>query len=355
MPSVWRHLVDFGYGVRSLEYGQALRPMSLESWRKVGQDLVFNLLVLHCAVIAAGAAAYFVVAALAIRRVGLGSSLAAATRSKVLPITVFVGEATAAWLSSPNRGSAFLAPIVPAAIVLAAWSLDKVSAWRPYRYAVDAVICAVAILAFAPRVDLRAALARPWIVNVPGLGPARVADGRGTDELYVLAIQLWNAPYGLAGSQIVQPISRDNGKAWVDLSGETVLRAARIAGPDGVTAIGFRHYLYNINTMTLQSLQDRGRPFLALFVDPFVSGNSVADYVAWLTIGEAAKACLLLTARGDAGEFPPPISGEFVEEAARRVGFAPVETWSTPDARPVTLWRRERGEPHCESTPVPIR
>ncbi len=205
-------------------------------------------------------------------------------------------------VSSPNKGSAFLAPVIPVTLTLAAWSLDGLCAWRACRTATAAFAVAVAILAFLPQLDLTLAIARPWIVEVPGVGPARITDGRSTIQLYVLAVQLWRVPDGLATSQVIQPVNRSDGKAWVDLNGETLSRIGRIAGGGGVTAIGFRHMLYNINTINLQSLRDRARPIAAIFVDPFVSGDSASGYASWLTTGEARLACLLLTASGDAGE-----------------------------------------------------
>jgi hypothetical protein len=355
-PIVFQYLTSYGYGAHSAEYGDPRYTLlnallSLQPWCRLAQDFLFYELLPHCAVIIAGVVAFILIAVLTISRIGIRASLLAGLQSKALPLCVFVLIALAAMASSPNKGSAFLVPAVPVILTLAAWSLDGLCAWRPYRTATAALAIATAILAFAPQLDLTLSIARPWIVNVPGVGPARITDGRGDTQISVLAVLLWRFPDRLATSEVVQPVSRSDNKAWVDLNGETLSRIAKVAGGSGVTALGFRHILYNINTMNLQSLRDRGRPLAAVFVDPFVSGDSASGYVSWLTTGEARLACLLLTASGDAGEIPPPVTSAFVEQAARQAGFAPVDNWSTPDSRLVTLWRRDRGEPQCSASP----
>jgi hypothetical protein len=84
-----------------------------------------------------------------------------------------------------------------------------------------------------------------------------------------------------------------------------------------------------------------GAPPLALVqVEPVVAGDSPEGYLAWLTRGEAAGACRLVTLAGEGGEFRPLVSKPALEQAARDAGFVPVRRWETPDGRDSALWRR---------------
>jgi hypothetical protein len=86
--------------------------------------------------------------------------------------------------------------------------------------------------------------------------------------------------------------------------------------------------------------------------------------VRWLTKGDAASACLLLSATGTIGEFPPLVDSERMKQAAATAGFFPLDQWPLPDGRIVTMWRRHLGLVDCgfsgqqmsergaESTPI---
>jgi len=56
--------------------------------------------------------------------------------------------------------------------------------------------------------------------------------------------------------------------------------------------------------------------------------------------GAAAGACVLLTAKGTAGEFLPIVSEESMRRAADSSGFVVLDRWPLSDGRVVTEWHR---------------
>ena len=75
-------------------------------------------------------------------------------------------------------------------------------------------------------------------------------------------------------------------------------------------------------------------------ISPLEVGPDVSGYEAWLTTGNAAAACVLLTSEGTGGELAPPPDTPNMREAARRTGFVVKESWPTPSGRTVEMWVR---------------
>lgn len=114
------------------------------------------------------------------------------------------------------------------------------------------------------------------------------------------------------------------------------------------TAFGFRHFIYNTNTVGLEQWVTQGMwtPFAA--VDPVDTGDTVTGDVDWLSRGNADDACLLLTSEGDKGYISPLVNQATMTEAARQVGFEPIDNWALPDGQKIVLWRRNSKDLHCD-------
>ncbi|HML07058.1 MAG TPA: glycosyltransferase family 39 protein [Xanthobacteraceae bacterium] len=336
--AVFEYLFSFGYGPRAAEYGAAYS--GLDAWLNTLRVLCNSGVYLpHLLIILAGAAAALsgaLIEALTSRSTALVYRV---VRSRTVPLFIVVAEAWSALASSRDQGSAFFAPIVPAMLVLTAWAFVRISSHQYYRLTVVLLLAAVAIGTSIPFLDLRTPFSAPWIADLPVLGQAVVTDGRGS-------IQRYEAAGRLGPSNVAEPIGPAAGRAWINLSAETAMAISRLAGSNAVTAFGFRHFLYNVNSVNLQQLLSSGTQFGMRQIEPFVTGESIQSYLAWLT-NENVDACVLLTSDKVRGDIPPPINRAYMRQAAEQAGFIPVEDWPTPDGQTITLWQRQPLPANC--------
>jgi hypothetical protein len=329
---VWDYLSSFGYGSRAREYGPAEPFFSRAAWRTTGRYLVNSVHLPYLVLLLVSAATLVAVVVWQARHRGVGPLVVAAARSPLMPSALLVVEGLVALTSSRNKGSAFVAPLIPAMAVGAAWAISRVPV-RPRQVLTAATALVVAVNVVVAS-DLAQALARPRRMTVPELGLVMVTDGRGT-------IQQYEAALDPAVEAVARPLTRREGRVWVAAASDVAALLRANEGATVVTAFGFRHQLLNVNTVQLEQLA-AGEPQLLLTqVAPVATTDTVAGYAGWLSRGgEAAGACNLLTAAGVAHEFPPAVTTARMEEAAAQVGFVVTEQWSLPDDRVVTLWRR---------------
>jgi 4-amino-4-deoxy-L-arabinose transferase-like glycosyltransferase len=349
---VFHYLFTFGYGKRAAELGSGIY-----TWTYTVPYLVSNLYVPHALLLSAGMIAAPFIIARYYRQYGRVVLTRAVASSPVFPLLVCIAQALGVLTSSQNKGSAFAAPIVPAMIILALWGLVRLSPRRGYQRILGTICAVVCFIGAVPLFDASWAAAKPFVLRLPWLGDSVVSDGRGTIQLYEM-----NAGIGE---------SRD----WMELSTRTAAILQRINVSNAPIAFGFRHYLYNVNTVRLQMLLARADTPPLVQVDPAASGDTAASYATWLLSGEAAGACLLLTLQDQApspsalsaratamdwacrsgrgcralvgGEIRPPVTKSVMEEAARQIGFVRVQGWQTPYGQPVDLWERHDPRWRC--------
>lgn len=338
---VFHYLLSFGYGKHATEYGPSHSLFSLAKWLYVAREIVSYVYLPHFLVMLAGALSMLLLAGRSATLNGVHAFLRATASTPTLPIIIYVAEAIVALASSQNSGDAFWAPIVPAAIVLSVWSCRKLCRSSIYHSAIATAATAVVILGVMPSLDLNLKIARPWSIQVPVLGFSTVTDGRAEIEIY-------EANGGFTSENPAEPINRVTGKAWVDFSAVTGAKIRELGG-DTLTAFGFRHYLYNVNTVGLQQIITTGRRSDMTMVDPVVTGDTVKGDMAWLTRGDAASACLLLTSDDEARQFPPFVRNGRMVDAATQVGFKSIARWVMPDGHYVTVWRRQTNDPSCQT------
>jgi 4-amino-4-deoxy-L-arabinose transferase-like glycosyltransferase len=336
---VFHYLQSFGYGNHAAGYGPAQSLFGFADWFLTAQSFSFYVHLPYFLFMLAGVLSLAFITGRHITRNGAGATLRVFARARVLPIIIYVAGATAALASSQNKGNGFFTPIVPAAIILAVWACSQVSGVRLYRSVVIAVATLVVILGIIPALDVSLRIARPWSIVVPLLGPAVVTDGRAYIQLYELS-------GGFISNNPNEPIGPVAGRMWVDFSADTATTIEQMRGTPPI-AFGFRHYLYNVNTVGLQELIRKGTMTSLLQVDPVVTGDSVAGDVAWLTRGDAAQACVLLTSDATTGQIQPVVSNDRMVDAARGAGFRSVARWAMPNGQYVTVWNRKSTNPNC--------
>jgi hypothetical protein len=344
---VLQYLTSFGYGARSAEYGTAASRFGLDAWHETLLAFVREVFLPHALLIAAGAVAMVVVAWREARATSASAFFMRAMRSPLLPLLVAVTEAFLALTSSPNKGGAFFAPIVPAMLVATVWAFSRLRGQLDLRSWPVVVFALVAILATAPSLDVRSPLAVMWGVRMPLLGGVPVADARGTIQAY----ESFHG-YGAAHAEEphpLEPVSPAEGRAWIDLEATTAETIAQSKGPNAGMALGFRHYLYNVNTVRLTQLVKGPSAAPVYQIEPALTGESVEGYASWLAT-TGASACALLTSDGTHGALGPAINPVYMLEAAERGGFMAIQRWPTPDGQTITLWQHKVSPPSCGPT-----
>jgi Dolichyl-phosphate-mannose-protein mannosyltransferase len=338
---VYQYLFSFGYGARAVEFGAEAPKFNLDSWLNTLRAFCNNDVYLpHLLVMLAGGVATVIAACNQALKAQNGSFLQRTMRSSMLPILIVVAEALLALASPRNQsGSAFFAPIVPSLLVVTVWGFLAVSSYTYYRRALVFLLAAVAITASVPLIDLNDRFAPPWWAIVPALGGVTVTDGRGTFQDY-------GAAGGYGSADAAEPISRAMGRAWISLDSKTAATIRRMNGANAVVAFGFRHRLYNVNTVNVQQLLSTGVRFGVQQVEPTVTGDSVQGYLSWLA-SEGASACVLLTSDKTRGHFPPLVNPLYMREAAEQAGFLPIGQWPAPDEQEITLWQHRVTPPNC--------
>jgi len=327
---VFGYLIGWGYGSHALEYGRALPFLSIDTLRRALEQVAHALFYIHFVLIAAG----LLLGMLATCRIlvhGGWNSVGVAARSPliVLASTVFFGFA--ALMSSPNVGTAFVAPLLPPLVALAVCSAWFFLDTKLYRSTV-AVVCVVAAgIVASPFLGVYAVLPKQKVTTLPLVGFAALSDDRGVIDFYIDA----------------------TGRIGRDREGAARWRAVFVRTNDAISAQdenahvanGFRHSLYHPTQLSLDYLLRTGRRRGFIPPDPVYSGNTVDGYRTWLSTGSAASAKLLLTSPGSEGEPQPFVDNAAIEEAARGLAFVPVDTWAMPNGRQVTLWKRSEPRP----------
>jgi len=333
---VLSYLITLGYDSRAAEYGPQYSLFSVAAWRVMVQVLAGYVYLPQLALISVGAMLLVFGGFELILQHGMIPAFRLIGASRLLPPVIFIVEGVVALTSTPVKGTAFIAPLVPVMLLMAVWALGRWNQSRKWQSVAAGLILCVALFSSTPLADLSVANARPWVVDLPMLGPTLVTDGRGP-------IHKYEARGGYSTSDPALPVAPATGQAWLDANTTTArkLTEAGQSQPGGV-AFGLRGFLYNTNTVNLAQLQATKTQFVFAQIVPGVTADSVEAYVAWLR-GEARTACVLLTATGTIGEIRPLVNQDHLESAARNEKFSQFDQWVLPDGRTVKMWRRGRG------------
>jgi 4-amino-4-deoxy-L-arabinose transferase-like glycosyltransferase len=346
---VFEYLFNFGYGSQASEYGAEQSKFGPDAWLAMLGHLCNNEVYLpHFFVLLLGALSIFIVATLDSLKSMNGDFFYKIIQSSKLPVVIVIAEALLVLTSTRNKGTAFFAPIVPAMMVTAVWACLRVSHYRWYRFAVTGLLIGVVIVAGTPLLDLRTPISSPVYANAPILGRVLVTDGRGTLQRYLgQAVHGPDCESCSGQMSITEPMVPVSQRDWINISERTAAMIHRTSGINAVVAWGFRHHLYNVNTVNLQALLSSGSPFGGRQIEPTVTGESVDGYMSWMT-QDVVDACVLLTSdKIVKGDFLPVVNRAFMHEAAEKAGLIPDQQLSTPDGQTVTIWKHKVNPPNC--------
>lgn len=339
---VWNYLTNYAYGPQSLEYGR--KKSLFGGWEQTLSYLINkNIFLPEFLLICVGLVIGLVHVLMSLLRNDRTVWLIRAAQSPLLPLFCFAAAGIVALNSTPNKGSAFPAPLMPAAFLLSVWLPLHWAEGRGQRRVPLAAVSLFCLFASLPFLNLTWKLADCVIVKLPILGGFVLSDGVGTIEAYESAA-------GLSSNIDNEPVLPVTGRAWMDASMQTAKTVVAVAGKRAFLALGFRNHLYNVNTINLALIRTYGQAFAMVQLDPQVTGQSEAGYENWLKT-DAANACVLLTSDTEVpGDFNPPVIRPMMVEAARKAGFKPSDSWVLPDAEKVTLWLPKVMPPSCQTS-----
>jgi len=348
---VFGYLFNFGYGHQAAEYGTKQSLFSAKVWHDIFETFLVNIYLPHTLLLLAGLLAAGYLVGRTLLRNGLIDALNDLARTPTLPLVLTLAAAILALASTQNRGSAFIAPILPLSIVLSVWSIDSCFSNNLIRSILAFLGGVICITATVPLADLLLTSARPWIVPLPGLGiSATVTSGKGTIQNYEFnGINMDTSPNPDQANNPIEPLTPKQRRDWLTLIDQSseALRIIPSSGKGGV-AFGFRHHFLNPNTIRLVSLVHGVDLYKVFMIAPLETKDSVEGYVDWLTTKEVADTCLLLTFSGKQGIFMPLVSDEAMAEAAKLTGFVPMQSWLAPTGQQLRLWQRDLPGNACD-------
>lgn len=351
---VFGYLFDFGYGNRAAEYGDKQSIMNIDAWSMTGQIFLNNIYLPHALVLLLGLVAAAIIAFKSLCHKDLLKSAYQLRRSPIFCLLIVFVAGISALTSSQNKGTAFIAPLIPLAFVTAVYLIHRLiqksspnQLPRTIAIVAGIMVCVIAII---PLTTTSIVFAHPREVKIPILGwPVKFIDGRSTIQLYEQGM-LDAADEGQTSDAFSpsEPLSPAQKKAYASLIDSIAQELEKSPWrTSGGIAFGFRHLLLNLNTINLSALF-HGDDILPISqVAPLVTGDTVEGYYNWLIRDDASDACLLLTINGDAGQFLPIVTKPYVLQAAQKAGFSYQREWLTPSGQTIRLWKRSLGPRPC--------
>ena len=327
---VWNYLTQYGYGSASHEYGVQHSVLSYQAWLNTLKYFVAYVYLPHLILYTSGTVLTVGLVVTYVARRG-GSAVPALLRHPLTPCVVLIAEGFTALSSSGNSGNAFSAPLIVPLGVISGWALWRVLGGRPR--ILTALVAIPVLFALLPSLPVNWAFSGTWQVTLPQLGSTIVASGQGVIQRYEASdVPGTNTNAGQVAI----------GHAWIAANQLMADRIAAAAAPDAVVGYGFRHLMVNVNSVNLvRGFRDQPT-FPVVMVPREQIGDTVTAYRSWLTQGQGAGVCILLSATGLANEMTPTVSGPLMGQAAQQSGFQAIGRWPLPDGRTVTEWRRQR-------------
>lgn len=326
---VFHYLTGFGYGRHAAQYNQGQYGIGLSSFiytiQLLGEYVCLPQFLLLLAAVPV-AALIFIHASI---KTSLRRAIAAFISSPVIPGLAFVAGVLLTLSSTANKGDGFIAPAVPAMLVLACLAFQTLCREALYRAVYVAVAVLIAAFGILPASGVPS-LAQPIRAVLPVLGSVKVTSASAPIQAYEVAGQYSQGNWSW-------PISPAKGRQYAGIYEQA---AQALSGQSA--AVGLRGLLFNSNEILLYQ-EILGVPkSLALFpVDPVAVGATPEGVSSWLTVGQAKSACYLVLTDEVIHQFPPAIPPNVMQEGARTAGFSPSGTeWVLPDGERLTLWRR---------------
>ena len=338
---VFDYLFQAGYGERAKEYGEMISPWSGRAFLITTGWIISQIYLPHALLLLAAVVVSVVVLARKASQVheGVRGELLRILRenARLLPIILFLIAGLMALHSSPNKGTAFAAPLVPAAMVLCSSVLLGISGARSGSILPRLLVGLFFILAMLPFIGLHNPFSSERKLTLPWVGAVTVADGRGTIQQYFAACGLANS----SEPEAMNPLEQEQWNQLIFQICQTI-DLNNVSPVKGV-AFGFRHHLLNWDSvlatyqLEMDILANRRTPLFVQVVDPIAMTDSVECYERWLKKKSAAG--FLLMTSDHPGTFKPLVNPEFMRDAALRSGYHPIQSWEAPDHQKITLWK----------------
>ncbi len=255
----------------------------------------------------------------------------------VLSCAIVAVTGVAALMSTPNQGSAFMAPlVVPLVIVASCGTTTLLRSVFSHRsgilskiltlsaaIAVIALTTVSAALTFLPMSD-------ETIVSVPLFGGARLVlwDSRGTLRNYEDADQ---AP---------KSVGPATGRAWLAASSfadDQIWQASKARGRPPLAVFAFTDEMINTNTVGLDSLM-RHRSGIALAgINPLPGDTRTADYLDQMTAIDPLVTVVATVTQGP-DEVHPAVPTAAGIAYASSLHFHQFARYQLPDGQSLMLW-----------------
>lgn len=337
----WRevsgYLLGAGYGATSTQYQFATAPpLSLDGmtaflYRQVNEYLYLPAALVLGAGLAAG---LWRLAAWWDRcwETPIRTRMAHLARRPEVVIAVAVASGMAALMSSRNAGTGFIAPLLPAATVLAVCSLARL----PHRG------LRVVALSLAALVGLWGVLAKS---GIPPLDRGRLVVAVpmvGDTTVYLPAgpIQLYERDGGYGGYELERPRDDADWRPDERQAAELITSYARARGTSAICGFGFQDRFFNGNTLNLEARVGGREPIPCVGLDSLRDGSDGPAVERWLGAGGGASVNVLMTATGTSGEDASSVDPEVMTRGALAAGFYRIGQMTLPNRREVTFWWR---------------
>ncbi len=334
VSTVYRYLVDYGYGRTSNEYGVSHPITSLAWWTSVFhtaamQDLDLPL---ACAVLAGLVAVAFVAARRLRASADRPGALIRLASSDALTVAIMLAGSYLALSSSTNEGSGFTLVMLGPAVALAVLPLH----WLPsVRVPVIVLLAAIALVNLLASTDLWRGFSTPRSVDVPVLGSVPVVDPQA-EALKHLRVQLPGDPTRFSKGE----------RAWPRLESAVagfLIAFAHAHGYEPIVAFGARNRVFNTNTVGLAASLYYDTTMPTAQLDPRFAGDQSSAYAAYLDAPEHGQPNFLVTIDRVAGDYTPVVSPAAARAAALADGFVVAHDFRLPDDRVALIWWLPRG------------
>jgi 4-amino-4-deoxy-L-arabinose transferase-like glycosyltransferase len=339
------YLFEYGYGGHSTEYGKA-SLLDWHSWLGTLGYYVGDAYLIHSAILLVGVTLTAVFAVRRSRGLEPMEVVWKVAHSALVGPAVLFAFGTVALASTPNHGTGFDVPLLSALTLVSVWGLTGANKylWHGALF----VLTVAVLIAYIPKVDLRSPVAEFRVVDIPGIGPSTITDGRGLLQWYEaigIATVLPDWESWLAHARVAprpEPIDAATTREWQKVIAQTVEFIRREDQSSMPVVFGFRHRLYNPSSLQLAQFSKYNYGIVwGDNIDPTSLGKSEDAYFRWLTDGGASRSCLLFTSAGIVNEDRPVTGSEALTSAARRAEFLSFAQWTLPDGRDVVAWRRD--------------
>ncbi|MCB1018043.1 MAG: hypothetical protein KDB10_23360 [Acidimicrobiales bacterium] len=322
---VSEYLTGYGFGAFGAAYGPLYSPTEPLYYLRVPYRLAVQLALPLALVLLVGLVLVVPAVVARARRRGLVDTVVRGVTTGHTLVVVVLVLGAAALMSSRNNGTGFVLPLVPLVVALALWGVSRIPA-PSLRWGFAGVAAAVLLADLVMTSGMGSPLDDPRLVQPSRAeGPIAVTSGESRYERY---LAYSDYPPGTDPAPLAAQVVDD-------------VRARSTTDPT-VVAVTFGDFLVNVNLLQLEA--DLSSVDLIVWSTAPVLEPAVDQVAADLeaSAGNPPTEFLLSVDPAPAeGTFAGAIAPETLEEAARSLGFTPVETYPVAATRVATLWQRD--------------